>query len=289
MSSRPRILVTGPDKGGAAAWWFTALAVWIQGGYPVRFTPKRATPDRWDALLIGGGADIDPRRFGQELRTVQAQKRLGGAFSRVIAACVLILRKLLGLTTARHRVDAARDAAETRLLHSAWTRRLPVLGICRGAQLLNVYFRGTLHTDLSDFYRERANARSVLPTKLVRVGEGSILRQTLRRDRLRVNALHDQAIAEVGSGLVVSACEPNGVVQAVESLDPAWPALGVQWHPEYLPQHAEQRALFAWLVAEANATPEQRRATTGRQHTSRLLKERLRHGRRETAVPATLR
>ncbi|MEZ4370774.1 MAG: gamma-glutamyl-gamma-aminobutyrate hydrolase family protein [Polyangiaceae bacterium] len=232
----------------------------------MRCTPSRVSPSSWDALILGGGADVDPRRFGQELREIGTEPR-GGLVSRVVAVWVLFLRKLLGLNSPRHRVDPARDAAESRLLHLAWSRGAPVLGICRGAQLLNVYFGGTLHTDLREFYRERANARSVLPTKFVRVGDASTLRSVLCRGRLRVNALHDQAIAEIGSGLVVSACEPNGVVQAIESLDPRWSALGVQWHPEYLPQHPEQRRLFAWLVAEARTAQQrrpQRRGAEGR-------------------------
>ncbi|MCB9589410.1 MAG: gamma-glutamyl-gamma-aminobutyrate hydrolase family protein [Polyangiaceae bacterium] len=263
------MLVTGPDKGGAAAWWFTAFAVWIQGGHPIRSTPKRVTPEAWDALVLGGGADIDPRRFGQELGKLGEQHRRAGLLSRMVAICVLTLRKLLGLASSRHRLDPARDAAETRLLHQAWSRGAPVLGICRGAQLINVFFRGSLYTDLADFYRERANARSVLPTKLVRIGEGSTMQRIVGTDRLRINALHDQAMAEIGSGLVVSACEPNGVVQAIESLDPAWPALGVQWHPEYLPQRAEQRRLFAWLVEAARA-PASRPASSASPPSARL-------------------
>lgn len=251
MSRRPRVLIAGPERGGVVAWWSAALAVWIQGGRPVRSTPERRIPSRWDALILGGGADVDPRRFGQELRAVGAEPRELGLVSRVLAALLLMLRKLLGLASSRHQVDLERDAAETRLLHEAWRRRLPVLGICRGAQLLNVYFSGTLHTDLKQFYGEAPNARSVLPTKAIRVVRSSRLSGVLGHEVVRVNALHDQAIAAVGEGLVVSACEPNGVVQAIESEDPRWPAVGVQWHPEYLPQLRAQRRLFGWLVEDA--------------------------------------
>jgi putative glutamine amidotransferase len=83
---------------------------------------------------------------------------------------------------------------------------------------------------------------------VVEVAEGSRLRELLQCERTRVNALHEQSIRDLGDGLVVSALEqPSGVIQAIEREGAPF-VIGVQWHPEYLPQREEQQALFRALV-----------------------------------------
>jgi len=125
-----------------------------------------------------------------------------------------------------------------------------VLGICRGAQLLAVHLGGRLAQDLTEFYTERPNPRSPLPTKTVRLEPGTRLRRILDADRCTVNALHSQAIVDPGPRLRVTAVEDNGVIQAVESIGREF-LVGVQWHPEYLPQVARQQRLFKALVHHA--------------------------------------
>ena len=123
-----------------------------------------------------------------------------------------------------------------------------------GAQLVNVFLGGRLRRDLAAFYEEGRAVSSILPRKRIFVEPGSALARALGRTQCRVNALHRQAIDDrhLGDGLVVVAHEASGVVQAVESNGP-WHVLGVQWHPEYMPQRREQLGLFASLVANSQS------------------------------------
>jgi len=125
-----------------------------------------------------------------------------------------------------------------------------MLGICRGAQLLNRAFGGTVATDLSSFYEERPNRRSAFPAKEVELAPDSRLASILGPEPCRVNALHRHAVDRVGEELRIVARESNGVVQAIEGAGPAW-VVGVQWHPEYLPQIPRQQRLFEALVRAA--------------------------------------
>ena len=145
-------------------------------------------------------------------------------------------------------MDRERDAFERELLAAFLERDRPVLGICRGAQLINIALGGTLHQDLSDFYREVPRVRTVLPRKAVEVAAGTRLAAALGvAGTVYVNGLHHQAIDELGEGLAVAAREQAGVVQAVEGAGEHF-VLGVQWHPEYLPHLHAQRRVFRALV-----------------------------------------
>jgi putative glutamine amidotransferase len=141
---------------------------------------------------------------------------------------------------------------EWQLLEHAHRHDLPVLGICRGAQLMNVFVGGTLHQDLQSFYVEAANPWTVLPRKRISVEPETHLALWLECATCSVNSLHRQAVDVLGPGLVVSAREPTGVIQAIEAPDRVF-FIGVQWHPEYLPQRREQRRLFRQLVSAARA------------------------------------
>lgn len=249
---RPRIGVTGPDKGGLSAWLFTAWAVRRAGGRPVRIRPRSPHPiDRIDALIIGGGADVSPDLYGAEPlprldsfkdHSLPGWRRLGGI---VMFPLLFIIRRLL--TTKTSGLNEARDTLEKDLIAAALERGMPLLGICRGMQLLNVVAGGSLHQDIEGFYEEYPAIRSVLPRKRIEIEGHSLLAKTLVTTRIRVNALHSQAIDRLGEGLTVCAREASGVIQAIERTTEQF-AIGVQWHPEYLPQRPEQRALFRSLV-----------------------------------------
>ncbi|TVQ35305.1 MAG: gamma-glutamyl-gamma-aminobutyrate hydrolase family protein [Wenzhouxiangella sp.] len=255
MTSKPRIGITGPDKGGSAAWFFTAWAVRRVGGRPVRIRPaKPRSIEAIDGLIIGGGADVAPQLYGQEKmpelgefedRGVSGWRRLLGL---ILFPLLLLIRRLL--TTKTTGLNAARDALEKELIAQAAARNMPMLGICRGMQLLNVVGGGSLHQSLANFYEETPAIRSVLPRKRIEIEPDSLLARTLLSTGARVNALHSQAIDKLGDSFTVCAREPSGVVQAIERTDHPF-VLGVQWHPEYLPQRIEQRALFRHLVQAA--------------------------------------
>jgi putative glutamine amidotransferase len=257
--------VTGPDHGGAAAWLFTRLAVFIAGGRAVRITPSQPRSlDGLHGLIIGGGADVDPQLYGEDPTPVLPHhKPPGESWPRFLLELLLfpltwLLRKASGkYARAREgpagprRGDPARDALEMRLLDEAVRRGLPVLGICRGQQLLNVYFGGSLHQDLATFYVEVPATRTILPRKRVTLEPGSRLAALLGPDE-RVNALHSQGVNTLGKGVCVAARDRNGIVQGIEHETLPF-VIGVQWHPEYLPQSPSQRAIFAALVREARA------------------------------------
>lgn len=254
---RPAIGVTGPDRGGLAAWWFTARAVRRAGGRPIRIIPGRPHSGwRLDGLIIGGGADVSPTLYRQARRLPLKELTDRGLtdwrrFLGIIMFPLLwLLRRLL--TKKKGGLDPARDALETALIEHALAEGLPMLGICRGMQLINVVRGGSLHQSLDGFYDEYPQIRSVLPRKRVLLEPESKLRRILGCPECRVNALHRQAIDTAGDGLVAVAREPNGVIQGYEATDRPW-LIGVQWHPEYLPQRASQRALFHSLVDEARA------------------------------------
>lgn len=258
---RPVIGVTGPDRGGDAAWLFTWLMLSFAGARAIRITPHRHAnlkiANELDGLVIGGGADVDPDLYGQELlHIVRAPdpnspraiwKQL---LELLIFPLTWLLRKASACCTQK-RADASRDELEMRLLDHAVRRRLPILGICRGEQLINVYFGGSLHQDLKSFYVEDPEVRTILPRKRIIIEPDTHLARAVgSKMARRVNALHDHAIHKIGAGLTVAARDRNGIVQAIEH-ESLPLVIGVQWHPEYMPQHKHQRALFAALVNAA--------------------------------------
>lgn len=185
-----------------------------------------AVLDRVDGLLVSGGGDFDPARYGRD-------------------------------NTDSSRIDPQADARDLTLIRGARERGMPVLGICRGLQAINVATGGTLHQEVtgtsehhplrSDDAAERNAHRHV-----VEFEPESRLAAIYRSRERKVNSLHHQGIDDVGDGIVVTGRTPDGAVEAIESADPAWPVLGVQWHPEMMDDPAEQE-LFAAFVGDAAA------------------------------------
>lgn len=215
----PLIAVTGPDGWLPVAWWCIRRALRRHGARPVRLTPRRPQPPAPpDAVVISGGDDIDPGLYLAD----------DGVAPR----------------------DLPRDRFEIAVIRQALDRGIPLLGICRGMQLLNVVRGGSLHRDIRPLRRHTPNRRTPLPVKDVAIAPGSRLAQAMGVATVRVNSLHHQAVDRLGDGLHVVARDADGFVQGVEGEGPQW-LVGVQWHPEYLPQRPEQRALFAALCRTA--------------------------------------
>lgn len=198
-------------------------AVAAAGGLPVLVPPLPGriggVLDRLDGLLLSGGPDVDPARYG----------RRPGPHTQP--------------------PSSERDAAELDLLSGAVERELPVLAVCRGMQVLNVARGGTLHQHLPGHDGSPGPGRYGRHT--IRVADGTRLAAALGRTRLDdVPAYHHQGIESLGAGLVETAwAADDGLVEAVE--DPALPfCVGVQWHPEV----GTDPSLFRALVAAATAT-----------------------------------
>ena len=219
-NGRPLIGVTASVHGSRIAWWANRLALRRAGARAVRITAQDPFPiDRLDGLVVGGGDDIDASLYGETARP-------------------------------HIRIDPQRDKLELNALDCAAQRNLPVLGICRGSQMINVHRGGSLHIDIHEVYEEAPQLRTVLPRKRIRIEPDSRLYRIVGIAECRVNALHHQAVDRLGDGLRVVAREHAGVVQGIESA--AHPFLiGVQWHPEYLIADNRQQALFRTLVATA--------------------------------------
>lgn len=215
--SRPLIGITTSDYKSQIAWCFDWFAVWRHGGRPLRLSPSRALPERLDGLIIGGGDDIQAHLYGGE---VQLDVRL----------------------------DPERDELELALLGRFLPLGTPVLGICRGAQLINVHLGGTLDPDIYTTHQGLKRRRTVLPRKTVDIVGASKLNRLLGVSWCRVNSLHHQAVNRAGRGIEIVARDRDGLVQGIESKEHDF-VIGVQWHPEWLIFNRPQQRLFRALVA----------------------------------------
>jgi putative glutamine amidotransferase len=211
-------------------------AVEQAGGIPVVLPPLRPAAigsllSRLCGLLLSGGPDLDPEAYGAR----------GHA--------------MLGPT------EPSLDAFEVALARAADRRGIPILGICRGAQALNVSRGGTLHqhlpevTDGSILHRQTAPAWR--PWHQVRMAADSHLAAVVGPGRLAVNSFHHQAIDGLGRGLRAVAWADDGTIEAVEAPAARQLLLGVQWHAETLVGYRRHRALFKRLVLAAQAHAEE--------------------------------
>jgi len=252
---RPVIGITGPDDGGTGAWLFTALSVRLAGGKPIRITVETpSTIDKIDGLIIGGGADVEPLKYGQEriergVLTKDSRTIFEWILSIIFFPIYWLVRYFQHTKSAA--IDTDRDELELGLLKDALRYKKPVLGICRGMQLMNVHFNGSLHQDIRGYYTETPQVSSIFPKKRIEIQPGSRLAEILKTTICNVNALHNQAIDLPGDGVELVAKEKNtDITQGLEHPDYDF-VIGVQWHPEYLIQVRRQRRIFKELVKSA--------------------------------------
>ncbi|MGC4033043.1 MAG: gamma-glutamyl-gamma-aminobutyrate hydrolase family protein [Tepidisphaeraceae bacterium] len=237
-SHRPRIGITVDyikDKPQYMLPFSYAEAVEKAGGLPIAL-PFQVSPalvpeylDLLDGVVLIGGDDLDPGLYGEE------QHLMAG------------------------RVHPDRQAFEFALLAEIEKRRMPVLGICLGSQLMNVHRGGSLHQFLPDLERNE-------PLEHRRLGEDwgfrhdvtieptSKLAGIIGKTTVASNSSHKQAVNRVGRGLVVTVHSPDGIVEATE--DPSYPFyVGVQWHPERQNDEADHLGLFKALIAACQSFP----------------------------------
>lgn len=207
-------------------------AILSAGGLPV-LVPASFLSSDWqqlvecfDGFLFSGGGDVDPRRYG-------------------------------GMVAANsYGFSEMRDTFELGLIPFIVKAEKPILGICRGAQVLNVALGGTLIGDIAsevpaakkhDWYPSYARDKRVHD---VNVLPETRLSELLNQTRVSTNSLHHQAIKAVGQGLVVSAMAEDGVVEAIELAGKPF-TVGVQWHPEHLQDDPAMRSLFKEFIRSA--------------------------------------
>jgi putative glutamine amidotransferase len=185
--------------------------------------------DSVSGLVLTGGEDVDPARYGEE----------------------------------RHEkvrfVNPARDATEAALVEAAKARGIPVLAICRGIQILNVALGGTLVQDIAtecdtSIAHDEDGPRDKRSHEIV-VEPGSLIAKALGTDHCTVNSFHHQSVKRVADGMRVTARSPDGVIEGIESTDDGWWVLGVQWHPEDLNSSSEpwDRGLFKAFARQLGA------------------------------------
>lgn len=173
-----------------------------------------------DGLLLSGGEDVNPAFYGQT-----ATEKCG-------------------------KIVPARDHAEMKMLEAFLSTGKPILGICRGEQLMNVFFGGTLHQDIADV---ATSCHDDYPRKNrgnheVSVTRGTKLAEIMGQETFLANSLHHQAVDKVAPALILAATSEDGIVEGIEH--PAHPfCIGVQWHPEHMSAYSKlQRRIFDAFV-----------------------------------------
>jgi len=207
-----------------------AAAIQRAGGIPlliptgIDINSLPALVQRLDGVLLTGGGDIDPKLFN------------GQPHYKV------------------YDISPERDALELQLIEETLSAGKPLMAICRGIQVLNVAFGGTLHTHIDD-QLQNAMKHDWFPgfprdkiAHSVSLKCERLLHNILGEDEIPVNSLHHQGIARVGDGLEAIGFAPDGLVEALTVMGTDF-ALGVQWHPECLPDDPGMQALFMAFTA----------------------------------------
>jgi putative glutamine amidotransferase len=207
-------------------------AIYQAGGCPVLIPlggPSEAYAElaqRLDGVLFTGGGDVHPAAYASQPHPKVTY------------------------------VDEDRDRVEIAMLHLALERRLPILGVCRGLQVINIALGGTLFEDIAD-QRPDSLKHDYSPgyprnylAHPIETQSSSLLAQVLGVQQVEVNSLHHQAVRRLAGGLIPTAFAPDGVVEDLELPDYPF-GLAVQWHPEWLREHLSMRALFRAFIGAA--------------------------------------
>ena len=203
-------------------------AVILGGGIPMPIPclndPEHLTVflDICDALLMPGGVDVDPMYYNED-----PHQKLGV-------------------------VQGDMDEVGLKLLALAFKRKMPIMGICRGQQIINVAKGGSLYQDIAATYEKESimhqqTAKAGMCAHKVKVEEGTLLHEILGSSEVRVNTHHHQSVKALGCDMIVSATAPDGIIEAIESKDRT--VIGIQWHPESLIHNQpEMKRLFEYFI-----------------------------------------
>jgi putative glutamine amidotransferase len=204
-------------------------AIVAAGGAPVLLPPSPKIFSReffqtLSGLMLIGGEDVDPIRYGET-----PHEELGV-------------------------VVPWRDELEMTALNLADELKLPVLGICRGCQIINVHRGGTLFQHLEQHPDTKFTPEDLGESGIAEIDQDSRLHLVIGEDRIQTNSLHHQAVKDLGKDLKIVAnsvatdLQPNVAVEAIEGTDPTRFYLGVQWHPEWMPESVSSKRLFKAFV-----------------------------------------
>ncbi len=193
-----------------------AEAIKRAGGLPylLPYTMSKADMERlvnvMDGLYLAGGNDVDPKYYGESPH--------------------------VGLGE----VNPERDAFELEMLATIFKYNKPVLGICKGMQMINVALGGDLYQDITEQFKNKRvqhkqQAKTIHPTHPICIERGTRLQKIINEEKLYVNSYHHQAVRRLGDSLTASGHATDGIIEAIESTAYSF-VIGVQWHPEFLLQ-----------------------------------------------------
>lgn len=207
------------------------LAVKKAGGIPIVLTPDEDFPEFADGLIFTGGGDINPLLFGEE--PIQENGE----------------------------ISPLRDEFELTLCQEALERKIPILGICRGMQIMNIAAGGGIYQDIGaqtgTTLKHIQQAPRSCGTHSVTLAADTILSHLWQKEKIIVNSVHHQAVSVLGKDIIASAHSADGLTEAIEHTGKSF-AVGVQWHPEAM-ENKEQEALFAAFIKAASVYQKDRR------------------------------
>ena len=222
QKKKPLIGVTTSANKGYSMWWFIRLGVQMMGGKAIRISAIQNSNNFkcCDAYIISGGVDIDPQNYKQD-------------------------------NIASQDIEPDRDVLEQKVIKHALKNDKALMGICRGAQMINIVKGGNLYQKAGDFYEgfmpsENVISKAVLRRKIKITEDGILMKIFKHRPTLWVNSIHRQAINELGEGLKIVGLDKYGIVQAIECNDVKKNnfILGMQWHPEFMLYSRAHRKIF---------------------------------------------
>lgn len=206
-------------------------AVIDAGGYPIMLFAQETIPTFIDGIIFSGGGDIDPLLFDEEPLKESGE------------------------------ISPLRDSFEISLCKLAIQNKLPILGICRGMQVLNIALGGTIYQDISvqtnSTLKHSQQAPRSYGTHSIEVKNHTLLSSLWEKEKTTVNSFHHQAVALLGDGFQICAKSQDGLTEAIEHTKNPF-TLGVQWHPEAM-KTKEQKKLFYAFIKAAKEFHESRR------------------------------